>query len=165
MAWTTPRTWAEPEIVTETIMNTHVRDNLDYLKDRLDGVAKQYIRTATDYTTTSTSFVEVDGSNLALTFTTDGSDVLVTFTGYGYLSTQGYIDIGVDVDGTDYFLIRHDHNATPPEYRAFTFSYIFTGLSAASHTFKLVWRVETGTGNLIAGTLLFDAREALGLIA
>lgn len=31
MAWTTPRTWVTGETVTSTIMNTHVRDNLDYL--------------------------------------------------------------------------------------------------------------------------------------
>lgn len=33
MAWTTPRTWADAETVTASIMNTHVRDNLDYLYD------------------------------------------------------------------------------------------------------------------------------------
>ena len=31
MAWTTPRTWVAGETVTDTIMNTHVRDNLAYL--------------------------------------------------------------------------------------------------------------------------------------
>jgi len=31
--WTPPRTWVDEETVTHTIMNTHVRDNLKYLKD------------------------------------------------------------------------------------------------------------------------------------
>ena len=31
MAWTTPRTWVAGETVTDTLMNTHVRDNLAYL--------------------------------------------------------------------------------------------------------------------------------------
>lgn len=31
MAWTTPRTWTTSELVTASIMNTHVRDNLNYL--------------------------------------------------------------------------------------------------------------------------------------
>jgi hypothetical protein len=31
MAWTTPRTWVTSEVVTATIMNTHVRDNLEWL--------------------------------------------------------------------------------------------------------------------------------------
>jgi hypothetical protein len=32
MAWTTPRTWSAGETVTATIMNTHIRDNLNILK-------------------------------------------------------------------------------------------------------------------------------------
>lgn len=31
MAWTTPRTWVTSEVVTASIMNTHVRDNFNYL--------------------------------------------------------------------------------------------------------------------------------------
>ena len=37
MAWTAPRTWVVSEIVTAALMNTHVRDDLRYLKG-LDGV-------------------------------------------------------------------------------------------------------------------------------
>ena len=29
MSWTTPRTWANPEVVGETEMNQHVRDNFN----------------------------------------------------------------------------------------------------------------------------------------
>lgn len=34
MAWTTPRTWSAGETVTATIMNTHVRDNLNALASK-----------------------------------------------------------------------------------------------------------------------------------
>jgi len=33
MAWTAPKDWATSELVTAANMNTHVRDNLNYLKD------------------------------------------------------------------------------------------------------------------------------------
>lgn len=33
MAWTTPRDWTNGEVVTETIMNTHIRDNENALYD------------------------------------------------------------------------------------------------------------------------------------
>jgi hypothetical protein len=33
MAWTTPKDWATSELVTAANMNTHVRDNLNYLND------------------------------------------------------------------------------------------------------------------------------------
>ena len=39
MAWTTPRTWVSGELVTASMMNTHVRDNLLYLYG-LSGAAK-----------------------------------------------------------------------------------------------------------------------------
>lgn len=31
MAWTTPRTWATSEVVTAAMLNTHLRDNLNWL--------------------------------------------------------------------------------------------------------------------------------------
>ena len=37
MAWTTPRTWVTSEVVTKALMDTHVRDNLQYLKDVITG--------------------------------------------------------------------------------------------------------------------------------
>lgn len=39
MAWTAPRTWVVSEIVTAALMNTHVRDNLAYLKGQAGTVA------------------------------------------------------------------------------------------------------------------------------
>lgn len=32
MAWTTPRTWVDGELVTSTLLNTHIRDNLNWLR-------------------------------------------------------------------------------------------------------------------------------------
>lgn len=43
MAWTSPRTWSVGETVTASILNVHVRDNLQYLKDVLDGVQSQAV--------------------------------------------------------------------------------------------------------------------------
>ena len=36
MAYTTPRTWVAGETVTAALMNTHVRDNISYLKTQTD---------------------------------------------------------------------------------------------------------------------------------
>jgi len=33
MAWSVPRTWVTSETITSSIMNTHVRDELNYLKN------------------------------------------------------------------------------------------------------------------------------------
>lgn len=39
MAWTAPATWSVAEVVTAAKMNTHVRDNLKYLKGQAGAVA------------------------------------------------------------------------------------------------------------------------------
>lgn len=33
VSWTTPRTWADEELVTAALLNTHVRDNLSHLNE------------------------------------------------------------------------------------------------------------------------------------
>lgn len=33
MTWTTPRDWADEELVTAALLNTHLRDNMDFLHD------------------------------------------------------------------------------------------------------------------------------------
>jgi hypothetical protein len=44
MAWTTPRTWVDGEVVTATIMNTHVKDEFDYLKaNGADGAIQPFL--------------------------------------------------------------------------------------------------------------------------
>ena len=40
MGWTTPRTWTTAEVVTASIMNTHLRDNMDYLEDWLGAIGQ-----------------------------------------------------------------------------------------------------------------------------
>jgi hypothetical protein len=39
MAWSSPRTWSTGELVTAAFMNTHVRDNLNYLKGAAGTIA------------------------------------------------------------------------------------------------------------------------------
>lgn len=36
MAWTTPRTWVNGELVTASLMNTHIRDNMSDLDSRMN---------------------------------------------------------------------------------------------------------------------------------
>ena len=39
MAYTTPRTWVANEVLLSTDLNTHVRDNIVYLKDEVVAIA------------------------------------------------------------------------------------------------------------------------------
>jgi hypothetical protein len=155
--WTAPKSWSVNELVTAALLNTHLRDTLEFLK--APPTAIKTLDEASNYTTTSTTFVEVDGAGaeLSLQITTAGGDVLIGFFGLAGNSTANRnVQFNVEVDGTllvgDDGLISVRRN-TDPDYMPVAFMVWKTGLSAGSHTFKLMWKVATGggTGTLYAG--------------
>lgn len=107
----------------------------------------RYVRSAGDYTITgagSTTFADVDGTNLNLTITTGARRVLIVLQASGSVNNAaGGIAIDVDLDGarlggaTGGLMFMN----TPVSGEAMPvgFSYITDTLSAASHTFKLQW--------------------------
>jgi len=62
MTWTAPRTWVASEIVTASVMNTHVRDNLLAAQDRIQPVYK-----AADNTPVNNSTVLINDTHLKFT--------------------------------------------------------------------------------------------------
>lgn len=111
-------------------------------------------RTAGDVTTTSTSFADLTGASI--TFTTGARRVLLTFTGSWYHSSTATMAIDFDIDGArasgaDFGLavwnVNHAGNAQPV-----TITYLTNVLSAASHTFKVQWKVSSGTGTMEAAS-------------
>lgn len=155
MAWTTPKTWNVDELLTAANLNTHLRDNLNALKSPPTGHYE--CNEAADYTTTSTSFVDVDGTNLALTFTTNGGDVLVHFHASVMHTASGRICFDVAVDGNrvagDDGMIGGYVPVSASGYPMvqMTFTRLLTGLSAGEHTFKLQWKTSGATARLYAG--------------
>lgn len=151
--WTTPKTdWQINEIVDAADMNA-IGDNLAALKAP---PSAQYTRTSADYTTTSTSFVDVDATNLAHTITTTGGDVLIVFVAPVTNSASAsnvFFDVlldGVRIGGTDGLIIQTV--ATAVYASVVCFAVLKTGLAAGSHTFKLQWKVGSGTGRIYAGS-------------
>ena len=150
--WTAPKTWATGELVSASNLNEQVRDNLLVLKDPPSD--NYEVDEGSDYTTTSTSFVDVDATNLALTITTQGGDVMVHFHGGMVRAAASgvYISFDVDLDGAR---IGGDDGITGvtqyDDYHNVTFTRLITGLAAGEHTFKLQWKVHTSTGYLYAG--------------
>jgi hypothetical protein len=110
-----------------------------------------YKRAAGNYTTTSGTFVDVDGTNLAITKTTGARVVLIIFsaeTGNSSSNQANYFD--VDVDGAriggDFGLIGVQLYTAGATGNA---SFVVPKLmSAGSHTFKLQWLRTSGTATL-----------------
>lgn len=147
--WTAPKTWADGNLVDEDDLNTHLRDNLIALKEPPTDHYEP--DEASDYTTTSTSFVDVDSTNLRLDITTTGGDVLVGFDGVVQNST-GNVRFEVDIDGSPLAGDEGIVKCNPGSDMHVSFVRLVTDLSSGSHTFKLQWRVGSGsTGKLYAG--------------
>jgi hypothetical protein len=103
-----------------------------------------------DYTTTSGTYADIDGTNLSVTLTTAAHRVLVTLTcgiTLSSISFAGNIDVLVDGAsdsglGTGAWQMRPIRAS---EYTSVTWSYMTAALTAASHTIKLQWKTSGGT--------------------
>ena len=147
-SWTTMNDLSTGDLVTEADMDA-IRGNIEYL---LDPNPQRLLRdNGGNYSTTSTAFVDVDGTNLAATITTHGGPVLVLASGVYYGSASIVISLDIAVDGTrlgSSFAEGLYRKAVSTGADAFTLAALVTGLSAGAHTFKLQWKVNTGTGYL-----------------
>jgi hypothetical protein len=168
MGWTSPSTRVTGELITAAIWNSDITDNLSYLNIRPSDTS--LINEASDYTTTSTSFVDIDATDMAVTITTNGGDVLVVFNadlniGTGGITLWAYFDITIDGtrQGNDDGLRVYSCN-DGTDIGMVSIVYLATGLSAGSHTFKVQWK-KKGTGTLTlyagAGTTSYDVHPFL----
>ncbi len=157
MAWTRPKTWSS-EPLTSLDLNTYMRDNQNYLKDRLDNSIDRVLDTTLSIKTTSQEFVDVHATHLSLTLTTLGGDVLVGFTGSVTMSaSDGDVYFNVAVDGVDYVDddgIMRASSTGANRHGPISFVVLVTDLSAGSHTFKLRWKSKAhNTSTLSLGKL------------
>ena len=153
MAWTTPKTWTS-EVLTSNDMNTYLSDNTQYLYDEVSysPAVYTYSRTTGNYSTTSTTFVDIDASNMVATITTDGGDVLITFAGSLYGTGSTAVIVALDYDGTLYRPMYRTMGAAPGGN--VSFSLIIDNVSAGSHTFGMKWLISpTGATVYIHGSL------------
>lgn len=151
--WVSARTWSSGELVTASIMNAHVRDQLNAVKTPASFYC--VVNEGADYTTTSATFADVDATDLGATFTTAGGLLFVCFSGCGGHVGNGRIFLDVVVDGTRYGgddgIIQVREPATPVTALNLSFSIVIAGLSAASHVIKLQWKTSGATATMYAG--------------
>lgn len=151
MTWTAPRTWVTSEVVTAAMLNSNVRDNL------LHGSIKQIVRreyeiTATGYSTTSLTFVDVDATNLKADITLVGGYgtllAFCSFLGSG-TNTASFYDL---VCGTTRSYTSTTPNAattvtgSPVGYPISIMGF-WTGLSVGLQTVKLQYRNSFGSNS------------------
>lgn len=148
MTWTTPKTWTNEPLIAGDL-NTHLRDNMEALKD--PPTAHVELDELTDYSTTSTTFVDVDATRLSLTVDTNGGAVIVGFAGAMQITGANFAYLDVTVDGTRFAGDNGLLGIRDTVLDNVSFVILVTNLSAGSHTFALQWRVNSGTATLFAG--------------
>lgn len=119
-------------------------------------VSDKKVITSGDKSTSSTSFVDVDDTNMAITMTTGARRVLIVVTAMGE-SSGGDICLDIDIDGArqgqTYGLAFATTGSS--QNRNLSFSYVTNVLTAASHTFKLQFRSSAGSSfTLFASTAI-----------
>lgn len=153
MAWSTPKTWGT-EVLTSSDMNKYIRDNQNYLKDALQVLPFDNMPRNTTYSTTSTSWVNVDATNLSSFMTTTGGNVLLGLQASCRTATNNEINLRVAIDANNAFYIRIDDQIKNTNA---SFVGVAYNLPAGSHVFRLQWQVSGGTNYLVAP--LFWTRE------
>jgi len=144
MPWTLPKTWAATEMITEALLNTHIRDNLNWLKAP---PFAQVVLTA-QITTTSTSWTDATG--LSLNLTTTGGNLMVGFSGLVMSDASGrVVALTVDVDGvnqgaTDGVLV------VEAAVQSTAFVMVLENIDAGAHTIKIRWKTSAGTATMRA---------------
>lgn len=148
--WTTPRTWVTGEVITAAQLNTHVRDNFDYCRQRLDA-ARPLVSAVSSavHNTTSTTFVDIDPGTYVLSITTGGAPLLIGLAGQWRANTSG-VDCCIDVElngtriGHAGYGLAYMQQPGAALTQQISFALVRT-VAAGTHSLRLQWRVSSGT--------------------
>ncbi len=145
MAWTTPRTWVVGELVTASLMNAHVRDNLNYL---LAGRANDVAHDTGSSTTTSTSYTDVDATNLTVTVTPKSSRVLVFC--HLILESSGAAIGYAQIYGDNSAGTSGEYTVTNSDHKGICMIHPFTGLTPGT-TYTFTAQFKSASGSVTIG--------------
>lgn len=159
--YTTPKTWTN-ESLTAADMNTHLRDNMEAVKDPETHIYNA--NEASDLALTSTSWADVDATNFAASLTTNGGNIMIGLRAtVGVLATTGFfLDVMIDGvaeaggDGLFEQVVTASANAVDGWV---TFFHFTSALSAGLHVIKLRYKINVATTLTIhrhAGTVNAD---------
>lgn len=131
--WTSPHTWVDGELVAATALNVQIRDNMNALMNPNNFMLQSnaaFSTTATTLTTLTSSALVVQG----------GGPVMIGGRFGISISNNNSGMVVLDVDGTQSVLYSANNFPT-----LVSFSELWTGLSVATHTISLKWKVGVGT--------------------
>ena len=159
MAWTTPRDWTSGEIVTEAMMDTHVRDNLLHLYD-VGGAAVYRKTTEKDIVNTTTETDLLNGEVTVAAGVMSTNKMLRAVLVGDYLNNSGSQPnqtVKIKLGATDLWVGTVTAAAVQAARRAWRIEFTVANLASASSQFMEGALVigegtpTTGVGNVGAG--------------
>lgn len=130
--WTDPMTFVDGEVGTAAEMNTHLRDNLKYLKEHQPST--ECVTMETERTTTSDSYTAVSGASVSVTLTaTSNVRVMCTFQA----RTSDHLYPGKFKLYRDATAIGIEVQNATPDYAAGAVSALDADLAAGTYAFNL----------------------------
>lgn len=161
MSWTTPKTWSANEIVGAADMNTHIRDNMNALKD------PPFYQTAitANWSASATTWTGI--SSLSAVLNTYGGDIMVHFQAFIWNEEAA---VNLQYNGTSYVTttsglartMRIGLTGTNIGNHV-TYTVWVTGLPSGTHVFAPVVKTDNGQWAQLQGDrnpIMFWVREA-----
>jgi hypothetical protein len=172
MVWTAPKTWLADELVTASNLNLHLRDNLNILK--IPAQAHRSVNSGANFTTSSTTFVDVNNTYFLHTLATKSTgNLFVNFVGSVGITAGNSVtlDIAWRVSAGSYARLGSANSGLivlkgvdADTFNA-SFSVFITGIATpGSYDVKLQWRVDGGTATLYNVTTITDVRPQFSVI-
>lgn len=129
--WTSPHTWVDGELVGASGLNTHLRDNLNALMNPNNFM----LQSNGAFSTTATTFTNITSTALVVQ---GGGPVMIGGRMFLNVSNLHSAMLVLDVDGNQSTIFSGFSNTLV------AFNELWTGLSVASHTLSLKWKVDAG---------------------
>jgi hypothetical protein len=155
MPYTTLATVSAGETIASATWGNIVKQDIEYFLARPNNSILR--DNAASYSTTSTSFVDVDATNLKHTISLASTKVLIGLSAAATIDALGWVAFDIDVDGTRFAnagtngIAAFDIGGSASYPKNCSFTVLITGLATGSHTFKLKWRVNASTARLFSG--------------
>lgn len=162
MGWTLPKTWVTGDLITANDMNTHVKENLIALK----GPATLMYNSPLYLSTTSTSFVDIDATNLTFNATTSGGRFLIGMIGktdMGSFNTTVYFDFRIGLQGSSGVQVGNATNGIISALTSVSFDVLYLSniFAAGTYTIKPMWKVANSSAGVNLSQLQWWVREVL----
>jgi len=156
MPWTTPANWSSIPVPGVSDMNTQVRDNLNFLLNGKALAGSSFLNQVWSLTSTTT-LTQIDGTNLTTTVNVTTGRLIVELDTQIQTSNNGsggtlflYLD-GAAATGQGMDTTHGIADLPVNTQLQFARQFILTGLSAASHTVSLYWKVGAAGETIYLG--------------